>query len=112
MTERAFQDSIAATARLLSWRVFHIRAARTANGWRTPVAFDGQGFPDLVLVRERIIYAEIKLERGRLSPEQVAWLEDLRAAGQEVYVWRPSDWASGAIEDVLRNRTPAHGLAA
>jgi hypothetical protein len=46
---------------------------------------------------------EVKLERGRLQPEQVAWLDVLREAGQEVYVWRPSDWTSGAIEDVLRH---------
>ena len=56
-----------------------------------------------MLVRDRVIYAEIKLERGRLSAEQDAWLEVLREAGQEVYVWKPADWTNGAIEDVLRD---------
>ena len=41
---------------------------------------------------------------GRLQPEQVAWLKDLREAGQEVYVWRDLDWTSGAVEDVLRRK--------
>ncbi len=102
MTERELQDWIAATARLLGWRIFHARVARTAQGWRTAVSYDGAGFPDLCLVRDRVVFAEIKVDRGRLRPEQVVWLDVLREAGQEVYVWRPDDWTSGAIEDVLR----------
>jgi hypothetical protein len=102
VTEAALQDWIVGTARLLGWRIFHARVARTAHGWRTAVSYDGAGFPDLVLARDRVLFAEIKLERGRLGPEQVTWLEVLREAGQEVYVWRPSDWTSGGIEAVLR----------
>jgi hypothetical protein len=104
VTEDELQDWIVGTARLLGWRIFHARVARTATGWRTAVSYDGAGFPDLVLVRERLVFAEIKLERGRLSPEQVVWLDVLREAGQEVHVWRPADWTSGAVEDVLRLR--------
>ncbi|MDQ3671099.1 MAG: VRR-NUC domain-containing protein [Actinomycetota bacterium] len=103
MSERELQDWIVATARLLGWRIFHARAARTAAGWRTAISYDGAGFPDLVLARERVIYSEIKLERGRLRPEQVVWLDVLREAGQEVYVWRPADWTSGEVENVLRS---------
>ena len=65
--------------------------------WLTPVQADGKGFPDLVLVRgKRLIFAEVKAERGRGSPEQDAWFTALRSAGrgegQYVYIWRPSNW--------------------
>jgi hypothetical protein len=101
VSERELQDWIVTAARLLSWRVAHFRPAWTEKGWRTAGAYDAQGWPDLVLVRERVVFAEIKLDRG-LRPEQLAWLKDLRQAGQEVYVWRDLDWTSGVVEDVLR----------
>ncbi len=86
MTERELQDWIAATARLLGWRIFHARVARTAQGWRTAVSYDGAGFPDLCLVRDRVVFAEIKVDRGRMSAEQELWLEALVEAGAEAYL--------------------------
>jgi hypothetical protein len=84
--------------------VAHFRPAWTEKGWRTPVAADGKGFPDLVLARPtihqtrstpmrpaRVIYAELKSATGRTSAEQRQWLNTLQACGQEVYTWRPSD---------------------
>lgn len=55
------------------------------------------GFPDRVLVRDRVIFAELKTETGKPSDRQHAWLTGLAAAGAEVYLWRPSD-----LEDVGR----------
>lgn len=52
----------------------------------------GEGFPDLVLARERVVFAELKSERGKVQPEQSDWLERLRAAGAEAHLWRPSSW--------------------
>jgi hypothetical protein len=61
------------------------------------------GFPDLVLAGHgRLIFAELKRERGRASIAQLRWKDELTEAGVEVYVWRPSDWSSGRIEAVLR----------
>ena len=57
----------------------------------TPVGADGKGFPDLVLVRERVIYAELKAKSGSIRPDQKIWIERLQQAGAEVYVWRPKD---------------------
>jgi hypothetical protein len=102
VTERELQDWIAGTARLLGWRIFHARVARTATGWRTAVSYDGC-YPDWTLVRERVVYAEVKGGRGRLRSEQVVWLDVLREAGEEVYVSRETDWTSGAVENVLRS---------
>lgn len=53
------------------------------------------GFPDRVLVKDRVIFAELKREKrvsSPVGPEQVMWLDRLAKGGAEVYVWRPSDW--------------------
>lgn len=91
MNEAQLQRTIVDLAHLRSWKVAHFRPARTAAGWATPVAYDGAGFPDLVLVRDRIIYAEIKATAGRLRPEQVQWTDWLVTAGAEHHVWREAD---------------------
>lgn len=49
------------------------------------------GFPDRVLVRDRVVYAEMKTEKGPTSDTQREWLTGLAAAGAETYLWRPSD---------------------
>jgi len=48
----------------------------------------------------QIIYAELKSERGALSPEQKVWIEALEKAGADVRLWRPRDMRE--IEDTLR----------
>jgi hypothetical protein len=105
MTEAELQDAVIEMAHLFGWRVAHFRPARTANGWRTPVAADGAGWPDLTLVRERIFFAELKSDRGTMHREQLDWLVALGKAGAEHHVWRPSEWNSGEIEAVLRRRS-------
>jgi hypothetical protein len=52
------------------------------------------GFPDRVLVRDRIIYVELKREKKTstlVGAEQKRWLDSLTKAGGECYLWRPSD---------------------
>lgn len=104
MTESELQDAVIELAHLFGWSVAHFRAARTAHGWRTPVAADGAGWPDLVLVRERIAFAELKSARGTMSTAQIAWLERLTKAGAETHVWTPTEWADGTIDAELRRR--------
>lgn len=74
---------------MYGWWCFHpYDARRSAQGW-----------PDLTLVRDRIVYAELKRDRGgRLSPAQVGVHELLRAAGAEVYVW----WLPRDLPEVAR----------
>lgn len=60
-----------------------------------------KGFPDLVLRRPpRLIFAELKSDKGQLTPSQEDWITDLKACKQEVYVWRPKDFDT--IVDILR----------
>lgn len=110
MTEKELQIGVIDVARLFGWRVAHFRSVPVKRGvrvvWETPVQADGVGFPDLVLVRERVLWVELKVGRNTLSPEQAAWLEALRAAGQEAVVWTEHQWDSGEIEAELRRGTP------
>ncbi len=69
-------------APMLGWRLcYHTLRSKGSQS----------GFPDRVLVRERVIFAELKREKGVLTPAQIEWLNGLARAGAEVYVWRPSD---------------------
>ena len=100
ISEANLQAAIVDLARLLRWRVAHFRPAQNGRGdWRTAVSADGAGFPDLVLARNGVvIFAELKSQKGRISPTQEAWL----AALPHSLVWRPADWFSGAVEAALR----------
>lgn len=95
MNEGELQQAVMEMAGTFGWYVAHFRPALTKHGWRTPVSADGKGFPDLVLVNPtmgKILYRELKADKGKLSPEQVQWGEWLTAAGADYAVWRPADW--------------------
>jgi hypothetical protein len=81
VTEAQWQSQVVQLAKLYGWRVYHTHDSRRSE----------PGFPDLVLVRERVVYAELKTEKGKTSPHQKAWVQALTEAGQEVYLWRPAD---------------------
>jgi len=95
MKEQELLNAVIELAHLYGWLVAHFRPAQTMHGWRTAVSADGAGFPDCVMVHKesgRVIYAELKSEEGKVSPEQQIWLETLAGCPRnEVYLWRPSD---------------------
>lgn len=103
MTEREFQKTVIDLAHIYGWLVAHFQNALNPRGshFMTPVGADGAGFPDLCMVKgERIIFAELKADRGRLSAKQENWLNCLRFVPHiEVYVWFPRDF--DYIEEVL-----------
>ena len=95
VTERQFQAAIIDLARWTGWRWYHTHDSRRSVA----------GFPDLTLVRDtRLMFAELKAERGKVSGDQQAWIDALRAAGADVRVWRPGDW--NEIEQTLRRSRP------
>lgn len=103
ISEDAFQSQVIDLARALGWKTAHFRPALTKSGnWITAVAGDGKGFPDLVLVRDRVIFAELKRDTEKPSSAQRDWLDALERAGVEVYVWRPADFDD--IVEVLKKR--------
>jgi hypothetical protein len=103
LSEKEFQKAVIELAHRLGYRVAHFPKIQDKRGyWRTPVAADGKGFPDLLLVRgERLIFAELKAEGGRMTPEQDAWFEALRYTGALLAGWYPRDWP--LIEQTLRD---------
>ena len=92
ITERALQDAVVDLARYLGWKTFHVYDSRRSEA----------GWPDLALVRERLILIELKSAKGKLSAAQCEWLLALEDAGVETYIFRPCHWISGEIERILR----------
>lgn len=104
MSETELQDAILRAAVPLGWLAYHTYDSRRSTA----------GFPDLALVRApRLILAELKDAKGRVSPDQSRWAHELElvaavvedlagvaisTGGLVVYrLWRPADWDSGAI---------------
>ncbi len=60
------------------------------------------GFPDIVALRgTRMVMAELKREKGRVTDAQQAWLDDLaKVETLETFLWRPADWPQ--VEEALR----------
>lgn len=106
VTEKELLANVIETARIFGWKVAHFRSVPVKRGkrvvWETPVQADGAGFPDLCLVRERVVFAELKVGYNKPSEAQDDWINCLRKAGVEAYLWREADWLDGAIPDVLR----------
>jgi hypothetical protein len=98
-------------AAMLGWRLcYHTLRSKGSQS----------GFPDRVLVRERIIFVELKRElTGKKSEDekrqptehQREWLDGLAAAGAEVYLWRPSDLDEIAKILSWRTQPPDAGSA-
>lgn len=110
-TEVGFQQAVVELASLRGWLCYHTHDSRRSQA----------GFPDLTMVRgPRLVFAELKSEKGRTSPAQRLWLDQLAAVAEEgrslasewngehegtsyyterrspveVYEWRPRDWTS------------------
>ncbi len=96
-SEKEFQKLVIDFAHRFGWRVAHFRTVQVKDSkgthWETPVAADGDGFPDLELVRgKRLFKAELKFGKNQRTPEQVAWGNAYTEAGIEYYCWYPHDW--------------------
>lgn len=81
--ERRLQSMLLDAASALRWKAYHTFDSRRS----------APGFPDLVLVRPpRLLFVELKSEKGKLTVEQQRWLDVLsEVPGVECYVWRPDD---------------------
>lgn len=94
-SEKVFLQTVRDLARTCGFREYHPYDSRRS----TP------GFPDLTMVRgERMLFAELKTEKGRVTPSQLEWLTDLeRPISNEVYIWRPHD-----LEDIATVLSPRY----
>lgn len=91
LTEAVWQSHVLGYARSLGWAAYHTRfSVGSDTGW-----------PDLVLCRPpRLLFVELKSDKGRVSEAQQAWLDRLLACGAEAFVWRPRD--RDAVLEALR----------
>ena len=94
ISEKQFEAQVKQMAKLTGWRYYHT--------WRS--MHSPAGFPDCVMVKPpRLIFAELKSDTGKVSPEQQAWLDDLgKLVNVEVYLWRPADFDD--IWEILSGR--------
>lgn len=70
---------------MYGWLYFHQYDSRMSE----------PGFPDLFLlhpVKHRLLVRELKVEGGKLRPEQVTWLDGLKACGIDAGIWYPHQW--------------------
>jgi hypothetical protein len=101
ISEREWQAQVIRLAFTRGWKYYHAPDNKPINGRIQKVV---PGFPDLVLVKDgNLIFAELKKETGKTSPEQDAWLEALSLCGNKCYVWRPSQLREvvGVLEQKL-----------
>ena len=94
--ERDFQQRVTHIAKLYHWSCYSIVDSRRASL---------AGYPDLTMwnvQQGRLIFAELKREKGVLSVAQKQVLAELGTLGVEVYVWRPSDFDD--IVDLLKGK--------
>jgi hypothetical protein len=92
MPERELQQLVADTCQVLGLLHFHVQHSRGMTA----------GFPDSLIIGTRVIFRELKSQAGKLTPEQRAVGDTLRAAGADWKVWRPRDWLTGGIDLELR----------
>lgn len=93
ISEKDFQRQVVELADYCGWLCYHTHDSRRS----------APGFPDLVLTRPpRLVFAELKTEKGRIRPEQSVWLEALASCTEppESYLWRPRDL--GEIQALLK----------
>ena len=98
LTETQFQKIITDMAddRGILWH--HCDAAYRCSGHN--------GFPDLILVKDIVLFVELKSWYGRLRPEQSTYRERLDYAGANYALWRPRDLFNGVIEDAMNQLDP------
>jgi hypothetical protein len=91
LSEADWQRRVTDACRRYGVMYHHCRPARReSGGYSTPIEGHA-GFPDLVLCWPDgyVLLVELKSDTGRLSPQQVAWLDRL---GNMAEVWRPRQW--------------------
>lgn len=90
ITEKDWQKTVTVLMLAYGWEWWH--GADNRPGMNGRIQTVRPGLPDLIAARgNRLIFAELKRETGKTTPEQDNALRVLAATGAETYVWRPRD---------------------
>lgn len=101
-SEKFFLEAVVKHFESKGWKAHHHDTRNPRYAWVI-----GKGFPDLVLVKRikrkgrtkvRVLWAELKTEKGYASTDQRKWLDLL--PDSTTFLWRPSDWTE--IREVAR----------
>jgi len=103
MTETQFASAVEDLLERCHWKWCHFRPARVLKHgietWVTPLS-GHKGLPDYIATKNgRLLIFELKGDTGKISPDQMGWLNPLRETKAETYVWFPSDWDQ--LQEVL-----------
>lgn len=93
MSEAEFQAAVLQMAKLHRVKAYHTFDSRRSVA----------GYPDLTLVGGRgTAFRELKTMTGKVSPDQLAWLDALAQAGQDVGIWRPDQLRTDVLDTMRR----------
>lgn len=87
-----WQEQVIQLAHLLGWEHLHVRRT-VGRGKRWTTATNLKGFPDLFLWHPRhgFVAVELKVGKDKPTPDQIAVLASLAAAGARTMVAYPAD---------------------
>jgi len=102
-TEAQWRRTVVEAAQRLGWEVlfeipdnlYRLAADAVRHNPRRGRLLPPASWPDLVLCHDvppRVLFVELKADRGTVRPDQRRTLARLQAAGLDVRVWRPRDW--------------------
>lgn len=103
ITEAEFQAQVVELAKILHWDHLHVRKSiGKGKSWQTTTNL--VGWPDLLLWHRQHGFAAFELKVGKnvATPEQLAVLATLDAAGARTMVAYPQDWDT--VVAVLQGR--------
>lgn len=81
--EKGFALRVVSLFKRNNWKAYHTYRSDKSE----------PGFPDIVATAGGMtIWAELKMPRGKPTPEQVGWLDELsKDHAENVFLWTPSD---------------------
>ena len=83
ITEKQFRQTVIDLAKLNGWDYYFT--------WRS--IHSPYGYPDLTIIKPpRLIFAELKIGKAKLTPFQEKWIQYFKDCGVEAYVWRDNMW--------------------
>ena len=88
MPESLLEENIRRACASLRLMYYH-----THRSQHSPAGF----LDDVIMGSQGMIYRENKREGQDLTPAQQKWYDGLAAHGNDVGVWRPTDWLNGRI---------------
>lgn len=98
LSERDFTKQVIDLAHRFGWQIVHFETSQGRRGeFRTTYLGDGKGYFDITAIRERVVFAELKIPPNVQTTEQKIWQQQAVKAGAEVYLWTPADY-----EDIVK----------